>query len=122
MAKISFPEELKGPREVSDETVVGPFAVIHNGEPGVGFFLESTNDGYIFEEGGRPWVIDSTYKSTVHGSTIMFYSKQWASKFVVRPLTQNDVKWILPTDPDMDIDDLKELLVDGATDYIADLT
>jgi len=115
MELIDVPVGLKGPRENGSALAVGPFAMNHNGEQSLGFFLEDQEDVWVVSDGGRDYALDSTYTVHTSGNSITFYSKRYDSKFVLRPLTQNDVAWITPDEPELEIEELKELLLDGAT-------
>ena len=96
--------------------VNGPFALIHNGIRGVGYWLEYNGLEHVVYDGANPWVIDDSY--TVHTSddTITLYSDRFKSKFVIRPLTQSDVSWLTDGE-DLPIDELKDMMYRAASTY-----
>ena len=115
MKKITVPEGMKGPRENGQALAVGPFAMIHNGLRSLGFFLEDQGDVWVVSDGARDYVLDSSYTVKSNPSAIIFHSDIYGSGFLLRPLTQNDVSWLAPDESGIDVNDLKELYLDGAT-------
>jgi hypothetical protein len=115
MEKLNVPDGLKGPRENGSALAVGPFCLVHNGEKSAGFFLEDHGDVWVLSDGSRDFALNDSYKIQSNASHILFKSAQFDSTFLLRPLTQNDVAWITPDEPENDINDLKELLLDGVT-------
>lgn len=109
MDLLQVPKQLRDP-EASPYLIRGPFAMTHNGIRGIGMWLEYREDSYVVYDGSRGWLLDDTYDVRVTGGTITFYSEQWDSKFVLRALTQDDIKWLAPDEPELFIDDLKEII------------
>lgn len=112
MDLIEVPQQLRDP-ESSFYLIQGPFALTHNGIKSIGLWLEYRQDSYMVFDGARGWLLDESYDVRASGDRITFYSKQWESKFVLSPLTQNDVEWLAPDEPDVLIEDLKEVILNA---------
>ena len=121
MKKITVPEGMKGPRENGQALAVGPFVMIHNGLKSLGFFLEDQEYVWVVSDGARDYELDNSYTVKSGPSAIVFHSDVYDSSFLLRPLTQADLSWLVPDESGTDIDDLKELYLDAATSqYSAD--
>lgn len=116
MDELQVPAGLRD-KEQTDYTIQGPFKLTHNDAVSYGLWLYYNGENYVLSDPYRSYRIDDTYTVTTAPNTIIFYSEQWGSKFVINPLTQADVKWLTPDEPEADINDLKELILDGQRTY-----
>jgi hypothetical protein len=117
MELITVPSGLRGPREDGYSLAVGPFAMTHNGQLGLGTHLIWNGEEYVVSDSARTYVLDDAYTVRVSGDLVTFYSEEYASKFVLRPLTQEDVEWIYPGEGDAPLEDVKMTIITETQPY-----
>lgn len=110
MTDIKIPEGLQD-AERTLYLVRGPFKLVHNGHKSIGLWFDQDEDGYRVYDGVNGLTIDKSYKVAVTGNSVAFYSSERKSRIVLSPLTQTDVSWLSPDEDGVEIDDLKEIIL-----------
>lgn len=110
MAELHVPKALRDSKK-TPYLIEGPFALSHDGHMSIGLWFEQRDGYFTVYNGAHGCRLDETFTPQVHGDMISFYSEHWKTKYVLRPLTQDDVAWLAPDEPEVLIEDLKEIIL-----------